>query len=70
MTVAQALHWFDLSSFYPEVRRVARPGGILAVWCYEMHHITPEIDAIVAPTVRGHRRTILAARAPDRGGGI
>ena len=47
MTVAQALHWFDLSSFYPEVRRVARPGGILAVWCYEMHHITPEIDAIV-----------------------
>ncbi len=47
VTVAQALHWFDLSSFYPEVRRVARPGGILAVWCYEMHHITPEIDAIV-----------------------
>ena len=47
MTVAQALHWFDLTSFYREVRRVAKPGGILAVWCYEMHHITPEIDAIV-----------------------
>jgi ubiquinone/menaquinone biosynthesis C-methylase UbiE len=47
VTVAQALHWFDLTSFYREVRRVAKPGGILAVWSYEMHHITPEIDAIV-----------------------
>ena len=47
VTVAQALHWFDLTSFYREVRRVARPGGILAVWSYEMHHITPEIDGIV-----------------------
>jgi ubiquinone/menaquinone biosynthesis C-methylase UbiE len=47
VTVAQALHWFDLGAFYAEVRRVAKPGGTLAVWCYEMHHITPEIDAIV-----------------------
>jgi ubiquinone/menaquinone biosynthesis C-methylase UbiE len=47
VTVAQALHWFDLPSFYPEVSRVARPDGIVAVWCYEMHHITPAIDAIV-----------------------
>ena len=41
VTVAQALHWFDVSSFYPEVRRVAKPGGILAVWCYQLHSITP-----------------------------
>ena len=34
ITVAQALHWFDLGRFYREVRRVARPGGVLAVWCY------------------------------------
>jgi ubiquinone/menaquinone biosynthesis C-methylase UbiE len=47
VTVAQALHWFDLATFYPEVRRVVRPDGIVAVWCYELHHITPEIDAIV-----------------------
>jgi ubiquinone/menaquinone biosynthesis C-methylase UbiE len=47
VTVAQALHWFDLTAFYREVRRVVKPGGILAVWSYEMHHITPEIDAIV-----------------------
>jgi SAM-dependent methyltransferase len=47
VTVAQALHWFNLESFYREVRRVTKPGGILAVWSYEMHNITPEIDAIV-----------------------
>jgi SAM-dependent methyltransferase len=34
VTVAQALHWFDLNGFYEEARRVARSGAILAVWCY------------------------------------
>lgn len=47
VTVAQALHWFDLPKFYAEVSRVARPGGILAVWCYEMHSISPAIDRVV-----------------------
>jgi len=32
--VAQALHWFDLDRFYAEVRRVLRPGGVLAAWSY------------------------------------
>ena len=47
VTVAQALHWFDLPRFYAEVRRVARPDGVIAVWCYQLHTITPEVDAIV-----------------------
>jgi SAM-dependent methyltransferase len=34
VTVAQALHWFELDRFYQEVRRVLRPGGVLAAWCY------------------------------------
>lgn len=34
VTVAQALHWFDLPAFYAEAQRVLRPGGVLAVWCY------------------------------------
>lgn len=34
VTAAQAAHWFDLSAFYAEVRRVLRPGGVIAVWCY------------------------------------
>ncbi len=34
ITVAQALHWFDLEAFWSECRRVLRPGGVVAVWCY------------------------------------
>ena len=30
VTVAQALHWFDLERFYAEVRRVGRAGSVLA----------------------------------------
>lgn len=34
LTVAQALHWFDVDAFYSEARRVGRPGALLAVWNY------------------------------------
>lgn len=48
VTVAQALHWFDLPRFYAEVQRVLRPGGVLAVWGYNWFAVTPEIDAVVS----------------------
>jgi len=48
ITVAQALHWFDLPRFYAEVRRVARPGALMAVWTYALCAITADVDAIVA----------------------
>jgi len=35
VTVAQALHWFDIDRFFSEAMRVLKPGGVLAVWCYE-----------------------------------
>jgi SAM-dependent methyltransferase len=44
VTVAQALHWFDRPKFYTEVKRVLKPGGVIAVWCYGVCTITPEID--------------------------
>jgi SAM-dependent methyltransferase len=47
ISVAQALHWFDLEKFYTEVRRVARPGALLAVYGYGWFHISPTIDALV-----------------------
>lgn len=37
VTVAQALHWFDLPAFYAEVRRVLKPDGIIAAWTYGVH---------------------------------
>lgn len=34
VTVAQALHWFDVPAFYAEAQRVAKPRALLAVWTY------------------------------------
>jgi len=45
--VAQALHWFDLPSFYDEVRRVCRPGAVLAAMSYGLFEISPAADAII-----------------------
>ena len=39
VTVAQALHWFVGETFFEEVRRVVRPGGVFAAWTYGMPHI-------------------------------
>ncbi len=47
IAVAQAFHWFDMEKFFGEVERVLKPAGILAVWSYRLHRITPEIDAVV-----------------------
>ena len=45
VTVAAALHWFDLERFYQEVRRVVRPNGVIAAWSYGAAvRIDPEID--------------------------
>lgn len=46
ITVAQALHWFDFDAFYEEVRRVLKPDGMLAVWCYGLSSINPDVDKV------------------------
>ena len=35
VTVAEAIHWFELSLFESEVFRVLKPGAILAAWHYD-----------------------------------
>jgi SAM-dependent methyltransferase len=45
ITVAQAIHWFDLNKFYREVNRVARPNSVIAIWGYSLLSINPVIDA-------------------------
>lgn len=47
ITVAQALHWFSLGVFYAECHRVLKPGGLLAVWGYNLLSVSPEIDPLV-----------------------
>jgi SAM-dependent methyltransferase len=47
ITVAQALHWFDLERFYPEVRRVLKSQGVVAVWAYKLAKVDPPIDLVV-----------------------
>jgi SAM-dependent methyltransferase len=44
VAVAQALHWFDLPAFCAEAARVARPGAVLAAWCYGNCKVTPAFD--------------------------
>ncbi len=45
VTVGQALHWFDFDRFYAEVRRVAKPGGILAAWTYPFFSAGTDVDS-------------------------
>ena len=48
ITVSQALHWFNFDEFYNEVRRVAMPGGLIAVWTYSLLKIDPVTDEIIS----------------------
>ncbi len=47
VAVSLAVHWFDLDRFYAEVKRVLKPQGVLAVWCYNLTGITPEVDRVM-----------------------
>jgi SAM-dependent methyltransferase len=53
ISVAQAFHWFRQPEFFLEVKRVAKPGAILAIWCYELSTIAPELDALVTKLYSG-----------------
>jgi SAM-dependent methyltransferase len=46
ITVAQALHWFELDAFNAQARRVLRPGGVMAQWTYADCHVTPAVDVV------------------------
>lgn len=48
ITVAQALHWFDIEKFFAESRRVLRDGGIVAVWSYARNRVNSDCDPIVS----------------------
>ncbi|MBZ0184824.1 MAG: class I SAM-dependent methyltransferase [Candidatus Obscuribacterales bacterium] len=43
ISVANAIHWFDLPGFFKEAKRVLKPGGIVAAWCYENFEIEESV---------------------------
>lgn len=48
VTIAQAMHWFDLPSFYEQVRWVLKKrNGVIAAWCYKLPEINQEIDTVM-----------------------
>ncbi len=47
LTVAQAAHWFDMEAFNKEAARILKPEGFIAIWCYGLMEITPQIDQLV-----------------------
>lgn len=64
ITVAQALHWFDLDRFYTEARRVLKSGGILAAWCYGA--LTVEGEEVNVRAESFYRNTVGAYWPPER----
>lgn len=52
VTVAQAIHWFQLDAFYKEVNRTLQPGGVLAVWGYGLITTVGTLTHIIADFYR------------------
>jgi len=52
VTVAQAVHWFDRPRFWREAQRVLVPGGVVAVWCYDLLRTDPEVAAVIGHLYR------------------
>jgi SAM-dependent methyltransferase len=52
VAVAQAAHWFDFERFYAEARRVLRPGGVVALWAYELGWVDAAVDAAIGAFYR------------------
>ena len=48
ITVGQAIHWFNIAAFNCEAMRVAKPGGVIAVWGYSLLSVDPPINALIA----------------------
>ncbi len=47
ITIAQALHWLDIKSFFAEAERVLKPGGVIAAWCYRLLRVSAQVDGVV-----------------------
>jgi len=64
ITVAQALHWFDLDRFYAEARRVLAPRGVLVIWSY--NDAVLDDSTLDAELQRYNRTTVGPYWPPER----
>ncbi|OIT20291.1 PREDICTED: putative methyltransferase DDB_G0268948 [Nicotiana attenuata] len=47
ITIAAALHWFDLPTFYQQVKWVLKkPNGVIAAWSYTTPQVNSSVDAV------------------------
>ncbi|KAL9237924.1 hypothetical protein vseg_012417 [Gypsophila vaccaria] len=54
ITIAQAMHWFDLPKFYELVRcALKKPKGVIAAWCYTTPQVNEEVDTVFWPFYKG-----------------
>jgi SAM-dependent methyltransferase len=63
VVAAQALHWFDLDRFYPELRRVGREGAVFAATTYGLTRVNPGVDRLVD---RLYHQTLQGFWPPER----
>lgn len=47
ITVAQALHWFDIPEFFKTAREQMHLHSTIAVWGYQLLSVSPEIDVLI-----------------------
>lgn len=54
VTIAQALHWFDLPTFYHQVNHILKkPNGVIAAWCYTVPEVNDSVDSVFKPFYDG-----------------
>lgn len=47
VTVAQAYHWFDHSSFVALLPRIATQNAVFAIWTYTLAQVSAEMDQVI-----------------------
>ena len=63
ITVSQALHWFDISSFHKEAKRVGKVNAIIAIWTYSLLQVNTDIDELINAY---HYKTLKEHWDPER----
>lgn len=63
ITIAQALHWFDIDAFWQEATRIGKQNSIVAAICYSLCEVSDEVDEVILPFYESLREYWAAERA-------